>query len=142
MNDWLNERLNERTIVRMNVHVNATTRFRERQNSSSCAATFCRIRRSIVSPVRMDLNEVAEMILQGKSHEDISRKHRDRFPGKKEFSKRSVRRFCHTYGIHKPKGLDLDSIVEKSVKEVQYIVWTNWLSSHAHIIFQVGHTKG
>ena len=75
-----------------------------------------------LSPAGMDPNKVAEMILQGKSHKDISNEYKRLFPAKKGFSERSVRRYCQKHGLHKPKGQDLDSIVEKSVTEV-YILY-------------------
>ena len=70
----------------------------------------------------MDPNKVAEMILQGKSHKEISNEYKRLFPAKKGFSERSVRRYCQKHSLHKPKGTDLDSIVEKSVTEVCIIM--------------------
>lgn len=52
------------------------------------------------------------------THKDISEVYRARLSSRKGLSERSVRCFCKTHAIHKPKGDDLDDIVRNSVREV------------------------
>lgn len=67
----------------------------------------------------MDVDQVARMIMQGMTHRDISDWYKNRFPARKGYSERSVRRFCKLHDIHKPSGTCLDNIVKASVQEVK-----------------------
>ena len=60
---------------------------------------------------------VEQLILAGNSHKEISSVLKEKFQ-RRVFSERSVRRFCHKYDIHKPKGDKLDEIIKQAVKEV------------------------
>ena len=66
----------------------------------------------------MDEKDVAEMILGGMTHQDISAFYKSKFPSRSGFSERSVRRFCKSHNIHKPSGAFLDTVVRDSVQEV------------------------
>ena len=61
-------------------------------------------------------DEVQMMVYKGMTHKQISAELQIRFPGTRGFSERTVRRFWH--GIHKPRGLKLDQLVEEATQEV------------------------
>ena len=63
-------------------------------------------------------DEVQMMVYKGMTHKQISAELQIRFPGTREFSERTVRRFCERHGIHKPRGLKLDQLVEEATQEV------------------------
>ena len=67
----------------------------------------------------MDVNDVAKMILQGMTHREISDLYKNRYPDRRGYSERSVRRFCKLHDLHKPTGAYLDNIVKASVQEVK-----------------------
>ena len=66
----------------------------------------------------MDYSEVAEMVQRGLTPQKIGQFYQRRYSISRGFSERSVRRFCHAHGVHKPKGDEHDEVVEESVKEV------------------------
>ena len=63
-------------------------------------------------------DEVQMMVYKGMTHKQISAELQIRFPGTRGFSERTVRRFCERHGIHKPRGLKLDQLVEEATQEV------------------------
>lgn len=75
-----------------------------------------RLLRCIMEAVNRD--DVKVMVHKGMTHKQISAELQIRFPGIRGLSERSVRRFCEKYGIHKPRGLELDRLVEEAVQEV------------------------
>ncbi len=67
----------------------------------------------------IDPEEVKELVFKGLTHQQISETLQARFPQiSRGLSERSVRRFCSQHSIHKPTGVELDSIVEDAVSEV------------------------
>lgn len=112
------------------MHSGALTFWRIVQSLQSCIGTCASP--AVVhgkSLLAMDCDEVKEMVKQGFTHRNISEIYQSRFPGKKGFSQRSVRRFCHTHGIIKPKDDVLDMIVRESVKKVGINALQNVFSS-------------
>ena len=63
-------------------------------------------------------DEVQMMVYKGMTHKQISAELQIRFPGTRGFSERTVRRFCERHGIHEPRGLKLDQLVEEATQEV------------------------
>lgn len=67
----------------------------------------------------MEADEIRVMVRRGMTHMEISTELKGKHPGVKGLSERSVRRFCQEQGIHKPRGRELDDIMEDSVREVR-----------------------